>query len=317
MSLVRLLCILSAINVGKVHSDKELEDLCDLAVRALEELIDHQNYPIKAAEIATKARRSLGVGFIGLAHYLAKLGYDYDSQEAWDAVHSLSESFQYFLLKSSNEIAKEKGHCEYFGRTKYSDGILPIDTYKKDVDEICSQPLQHDWESLRKSILAHGLRHSTLSAQMPSESSSVVSNATNGIEPPRDYLSIKKSKKGPLKQVVPSYSSLKNNYTLLWDMKNNNGYVNVVAVMQKFFDQAISGNWSYNPENYPDNEVPVSVMAQDFLNTYKYGWKTSYYQNTYDNKTDEVKEEPENSKLDDILNELTNSEEEACESCSI
>ena len=311
------LCILSAINVGKVHSDKELEDLCDLAVRALEELIDHQNYPIKAAEIATKARRSLGVGFIGLAHYLAKLGYDYDSQEAWDAVHSLSESFQYFLLKSSNEIAKEKGHCEYFGRTKYSDGILPIDTYKKDVDEICSQPLQHDWESLRKSILAHGLRHSTLSAQMPSESSSVVSNATNGIEPPRDYLSIKKSKKGPLKQVVPSYSSLKNNYTLLWDMKNNNGYVNVVAVMQKFFDQAISGNWSYNPENYPDNEVPVSVMAQDFLNTYKYGWKTSYYQNTYDNKTDEVKEEPENSKLDDILNELTNSEEEACESCSI
>tara|TARA_Y100000592_G_scaffold23897_3_gene37288 strand:+ start:3321 stop:5624 length:2304 start_codon:yes stop_codon:yes gene_type:complete len=311
------LCILSAINVGKVHSDKELEDLCDLAVRALEELIDHQNYPIKAAEIATKARRSLGVGFIGLAHYLAKLGYDYDSQEAWDAVHSLSESFQYFLLKSSNEIAKEKGHCEYFGRTKYADGILPIDTYKKDVDEICSQPLQHDWESLRKSILAHGLRHSTLSAQMPSESSSVVSNATNGIEPPRDYLSIKKSKKGPLKQVVPSYSTLKNHYTLLWDMKNNNGYVNVVAVMQKFFDQAISGNWSYNPENYPDNEVPVSVMAQDFLNTYKYGWKTSYYQNTYDNKTDEVKEEPENSKLDDILNELTNSEEEACESCSI
>jgi ribonucleoside-diphosphate reductase alpha chain len=311
------LCILSAINVGKVHSDKELEDLCDLAVRALEELIDHQNYPIKAAEIATKARRSLGVGFIGLAHYLAKLGYDYDSQEAWDAVHSLSESFQYFLLKSSNEIAKEKGHCEYFGRTKYADGILPIDTYKKDVDEICSQPLQHDWESLRKSILAHGLRHSTLSAQMPSESSSVVSNATNGIEPPRDYLSVKKSKKGPLKQVVPSYSTLKNHYTLLWDMKNNNGYVNVVAVMQKFFDQAISGNWSYNPENYPDNEVPVSVMAQDFLNTYKYGWKTSYYQNTYDNKTDEVKEEPENSKLDDILNELTNSEEEACESCSI
>ena len=311
------LCILSAINVGKVHSDKELEDLCDLAVRALEELIDHQNYPIKAAEIATKARRSLGVGFIGLAHYLAKLGYDYDSQEAWDAVHSLSESFQYFLLKSSNEIAKEKGHCEYFGRTKYADGILPIDTYKKDVDEICSQPLQHDWESLRKSILAHGLRHSTLSAQMPSESSSVVSNATNGIEPPRDYLSVKKSKKGPLKQVVPSYSTLKNHYTLLWDMKNNNGYVNVVAVMQKFFDQAISGNWSYNPEDYPDNEVPVSVMAQDFLNTYKYGWKTSYYQNTYDNKTDEVKEEPENSKLDDILNELTNSEEEACESCSI
>ena len=311
------LCILSAINVGKVHSDKELEDLCDLAVRALEELIDHQNYPIKAAEIATKARRSLGVGFIGLAHYLAKLGYDYDSQEAWDAVHSLSESFQYFLLKSSNEIAKEKGHCEYFGRTKYADGILPIDTYKKDVDEICSQPLQHDWESLRKSILAHGLRHSTLSAQMPSESSSVVSNATNGIEPPRDYLSVKKSKKGPLKQIVPSYPTLKNNYTLLWEMPDNKGYINVVSVMQKFFDQAISGNWSYNPEHYPDNEVPVSEMANDLLTTYKYGWKTSYYQNTNDLKSDEVEDEDQKSKLDSLLQELEQTEEGECESCAV
>ena len=198
------LCILSAINVGKVRNDGELEELCDLAVRALEELIDYQEYPVKAAEVATKARRSLGVGFIGLAHYLAKLGYNYDSQEAWDAVHSLAESFQYYLLKASNQLAKEKGWCENFGRTKYSDGILPIDTYKKDVDEISEPKYQHDWESLRASILEHGLRHSTLSAQMPSESSSVVSNATNGIEPPRDYLSIKKSKKGPLKQVVPS-----------------------------------------------------------------------------------------------------------------
>lgn len=259
------LCILSAVNVGKVTTDKELEDLCDLSVRGLEELIDYQEYPVAAAERATKARRSLGVGFIGLAHYLAKLGYAYDSQEAWDAVHGLSESFQYYLLKSSNQIAKEKGWCESFGRTKYSDGLLPIDTYKKDVDEISSQELEHDWESLRASINEFGLRHSTLSAQMPSESSSVVSNATNGIEPPRDYLSIKKSKKGPLKQIVPQFNTLKNNYTLLWDMKSNRGYINVVAVMQKFFDQAISGNWSYNPEQYPDNEVPVSTMAQDFF----------------------------------------------------
>ena len=187
------LCILSAVNVGKIKSDEELEDLCELAVRGLEELIDYQEYPVAAAERATKARRSLGVGFIGLAHYLAKLGYQYDSQEAWDAVHGLSESFQYYLLKASNELAKEKGWCDDFGRTKYSDGILPIDTYKKDVDEISSINLAHDWESLRASILEHGLRHSTLSAQMPSESSSVVSNATNGIEPPRDYLSIKLS----------------------------------------------------------------------------------------------------------------------------
>jgi ribonucleoside-diphosphate reductase alpha chain len=208
-------CILSAINVGKVKSDEELEELCNLSIRSLEELIDYQNYPVKAAENFTKRRRSLGIGYIGLAHYLAKLGFNYDSQEAWDAVHSLSESFQYYLLKASNQLAKERGHCEYFGRTKYSDGILPIDTYKKDVDQISTVSLQHDWESLRVSILEHGLRHSTLSAQMPSESSSVVSNATNGIEPPRGYLSIKKSKKGPLKQIVPQYQSLKNNYTLL------------------------------------------------------------------------------------------------------
>ena len=308
------LCILSAVNVGKINSDKELEELCDLSVRGLEELIDYQRYPVKAAEVATKARRSLGVGFIGLAHYLAKLGFKYDSQESWDAVHGLAESFQYYLLKASNKIAQEKGHCDNFGRTKYADGILPIDTYKKDVDEICKDKLQHDWESLRASITTHGLRHSTLSAQMPSESSSVVSNATNGIEPPRDYLSIKKSKKGPLKQVVPSYGSLKNNYTLLWDMPDNTGYINIVAVMQKFFDQAISGNWSYNPENYPDNEVPVSVMANDFLTTYKYGWKTSYYQNTNDMKTDEVDDQ---SKLDNLLEELDNANEEECESCAI
>ena len=309
------LCILSAINVGKVNSDKELEELCDLAVRALEELIDYQDYPVVAAGRATKARRSLGVGFIGLAHYLAKLGFDYGSKDAWNAVHSLAESFQFYLLKSSNQIAKEKGWCEDFGRTKYSDGILPIDTYKKDVDEISNPKLQHDWESLRASILEHGLRHSTLSAQMPSESSSVVSNATNGIEPPRGYLSIKKSKKGPLKQVVPSYGSLKNNYTLLWDMPDNTGYINIVAVMQKFFDQGISGNWSYNPEHYPDNEVPVSVMAQDLLTTYKLGWKTSYYQNTNDMKTDEVEEDKPD--LQNLINELSNAKEEECESCAI
>ena len=309
------LCILSAINVGKVQSDKELEDLCDLSVRALEELIDYQEYPVKAAETATKARRSLGIGFIGLAHYLARLGFKYDSQEAWDAVHKLSESFQYYLIKASNNLAKEKGHCENFGRTKYSDGILPIDTYKKDVDEISNPKYQHDWEALRESILEHGLRHSTLSAQMPSESSSVVSNATNGIEPPRDYLSIKKSKKGPLKQVVPSYGSLKNNYTLLWDMPDNTGYINIVAVMQKFFDQAISGNWSYNPEHFDDSEVPVSVMAQDLLTTYKYGWKTSYYQNTNDMKSDEMEEEKPN--LEDLIKEINTKEEEECESCTI
>jgi len=306
------LCILSAINVGKINRLDELEDLCDLSVRGLEELIDYQGYPVKAAENSTKKRRSLGIGFIGLAHYLAKNNVHYDDSSAWELTHDLTEAFQYYLLKSSNQIAKEKGKCEYFDRTKYSQGILPIDTYKKEVDEIVLNNLKYDWESLRTSITTYGLRHSTLSAQMPSESSSIVSNATNGIEPPRDYLSVKKSKKGPLKQIVPSYGSLKNNYTLLWEMKNNDGYIKIISVMQKFFDQAISGNWSYNPENYPDNEVPVSVMANDFLTTYKYGWKTSYYQNTNDLKTDEVDVKESLNKLLDTIEQ-----EEDCESCKI
>jgi ribonucleoside-diphosphate reductase alpha chain len=270
------LCILSAINVGQINKRNELEELCDLAVRSLDEL-------------------------------------------AWRQVDKLTEAFQYYLLKSSNQVAKEKGACKYFNRTKYSDGILPIDTYKKDVDELVNnRKFTYDWEWLRKEIKESGLRHSTLSAQMPSESSSVVSNATNGIEPPRDYLSVKKSKKGPLKQVVPDYKRLKNNYTLLWDMKSNEGYINVVAVMQKYFDQAISGNWSYNPENYEDNQVPVSVMAQDLLTTYKLGWKTSYYQNTYDAKKDIDEPSHPVGFHDNVPEEKPVEEDpENCESCTI
>jgi ribonucleoside-diphosphate reductase alpha chain len=309
------LCILSAINIGKIKTNDDLEVLCDLAIRSLDELIDFQGYPVRAAELATRARRSLGVGYIGLAHFLAKHGYKYDDQNAWQLVHDLTEAFQYYLIKATVNLAKEKGACEYSHRTKYGQGILPIDTYKKDVDELVPNELKYDWEGLRAQVKQYGVRNSTLSAQMPSESSSVVSNATNGIEPPRGYLSVKKSKKGPLKQIVPQFHTLKNNYTLLWDMPSNRGYINIVAVMQKFFDQAISGNWSYNPENYPNNEVPVSVMAQDLLTTYKYGWKTSYYQNTYDIKTDEVEESK--TSVDDLINDILNSEEEDCESCKI
>ena len=309
------LCILSAVNVGKIRKLEEMEELCDLAVRGLDELIDFQRYPIKAAEIATKARRSLGIGFIGLAHYLAKHHADYASPEALQLVHDLTEHFQYYLIRATVNLAKEKGACEWSDRTKYSQGILPIDTYKKDVDGLVPNNLTLDWETLREDCFNYGVRNSTLSAQMPSESSSVVCNATNGIEPPRGYLSVKKSKKGPLKQIVPSYQTLKNDYTLLWDMKSNEGYINIVAVMQKFFDQAISGNWSYNPKNYPNNEVPVSVMVNDWLTTYKYGWKTSYYQNTYDMKNDEVEEEKPN--LESLLSELEQSEEGECESCAV
>ena len=310
------LCILSAINIGKIRDLDDLEVLCDLAVRSLDELIDFQQYPIAAAEIATKARRSLGIGYIGLAHYLAKHGTSYQDPEAWKMVHDLTEAFQYYLIRATVELAKEKGACEYSDRTKYGNGILPIDTYKKDVDEIVSDELHYDWEDLRAQVLKYGVRNSTLSAQMPSESSSVVSNATNGIEPPRALMSIKKSKKGVLKQIVPQYATLKNNYTLLWDMESNRGYIHIVAVMQKFFDQAISGNWSYNPTHYPNNEIPISVWANDLLTTYKYGWKTSYYQNTYDIKTDEV-EESNKSELDDLISQLQQAEEEDCESCKI
>ena len=305
------LCILSAINVGAIKLE-ELPELCQLSVRGLDELIDYQRYPVRAAEISTKARRSLGIGYIGLAHFLAKNKVKYGDVEAHKLVHELTESFQYNLLKASNKLAKEKGKCEWFDRTKYAEGKLPIDTYKKDVDEIAKPVYKENWDKLRKSIESFGLRHSTLSAQMPSESSSVVSNETNGIEPPRDYITIKKSKKGPLKQVVPSYQILQNFYTLLWDMQDNDGYIKVVSVMQKFFDQGISGNWSYNPENYENNEVPISEMATDLLKTYKYGWKTSYYQNTYDMKTDEVVEVK-----DEPLPVQEELDDEECDACAI
>ena len=308
------LCILSAINIGKINKIEEVDELCELTVRGLDALIDYQKYPVKAAETSTVNRRSLGIGYIGLAHYLAKNGVGYDSPQAFKMVHELTERFQFALLTASNRLAMEKGPCGYFGKTKYADDILPIDTYKKEVDEIVPNDLLCDWDYLRKRISEYGLRHSTLSAQMPSESSSVVSNATNGIEPPRDYLSIKKSKKGPLKQIVPSYTTLKSHYTLLWDMPNNDGYIKIVSIMQKFFDQAISGNWAYNPENYPDNEVPVSVMAGDLLTTYKYGWKTSYYQNTYDAKKDS---DESLTDVDALINNILTTEEEDCESCKI
>ena len=316
------LCILSAINLGMIRDKNDLEDLCDLSVRALEEIIDYQEYPVEAAKKSTLARRSLGIGYIGLAHYLAKNKVKYSDKEAWKLVDEITEAFQYYLLKASNTLAKERGACEYFDKTKYSDGILPIDSYKKDVDDIVKRKLSYDWTSLRNDIKSSGLRHSTLSAQMPSESSSVVSNATNGVEPPRDFLSIKKSKKGTLKQIVPDYNRLKNFYTLLWDMQGNEGYINTVSVMQKYFDQAISGNWSYNPEQYTDGEVPVSVMANDLLTTYKLGWKTSYYQNTYDAKQD-VEEPVHPVGWHDDVKETSEIKipadmpEEECEACTI
>ena len=315
------LCILSAINVGKLRRLDDLENLCDIAVRALDELIDYQGYPVKCAERATKARRSLGVGYIGLAHYLAKHHAKYQDGTSLSLVHELTEAFQYYLIKASCNLAKEKGACDDFIETKYYKGLLPIDHYKKELDDLVTPEYKMDWDTLREDVKEYGLRNSTLSAQMPSESSSVVCNATNGVEPPRDFLSIKKSKKGTLKQIVPQYTTLKNDYTLLWDMENMNGYLNIMAVIQKFFDQAISTNTSYNPQHYENREVPATVLIGDILRSYSLGIKTLYYQNTYDGKGDEEVEvndiHAEPSQVGGLEAQDLLELDEECDSCSI
>ena len=276
------LCTLSAFNLGKIKSLDELEELADLAVRALDNLLDYQDYPVPAAFTATMGRRTLGIGVINFAYYLAKNGVKYSDHSANNLIHKTFEAIQFYLMKASNELAKEKGACPKFNETTYSQGIMPIDTYKKEVDKICDEPLHLDWDGLRKSVVEHGLRNSTLSALMPSETSSQISNATNGIEPPRGHISIKSSKDGVLKQVVPEYERLKDQYELLWDIPSNDGYLQLCAIMQKFVDQTISANTSYDPSNYEGNKVPMKLLLKDLLTTYKLGIKTLYYHNTRD-----------------------------------
>ncbi len=284
------LCTLSAFNLGAISDLSELEELADIAVRALDSLLDYQGYPVKAAKKATLSRRALGVGVINYAYYLAKNGVRYTDGSAMSLTHKTFEAIQYYLLKASNKLAMEVGACDAFSETKYSKGILPIDTYKKDVDEVCNEPLHLDWEELRASILAHGLRNSTLTALMPSETSSQISNATNGIEPPRGLISVKASKDGVMKQVVPEIETLADSYELLWDMNSNHGYIKLVAVMQKFVDQAISANTNYDPAKYPGSKVPMKELLRDLLTAYKYGLKTLYYHNTRDGASDEQNE---------------------------
>lgn len=227
------LCTLSALNLGTITDLAELEPLADLAVRALDNLLDYQDYPIKAAQISSMNRRTLGIGVINFANYLAKNGMKYSDGSANNLTHKTFEAIQFYLLKASMNLAKEKGACPLFNETTYAQGILPIDTYKRDLDKICSEPLHLDWEALRSDIKEYGLRNSTLSALMPSETSSQISNATNGIEPPRGLISVKASKDGQLKQVVPDFDTLKNNYELLWQMPSNEGYLQLVGIMQK------------------------------------------------------------------------------------
>lgn len=284
------LCTLSAFNLGAIESLDDLEELATLAVRALDALLDYQDYPIKAAYRGAMGRRTLGIGVINYAYYLAKNGVRYSDGSANSLTHKTFEAIQYYLLKASNRLAQEQGACPWFNETTYSQGILPIDTYKKDLDVICNEPLHYDWETLRKEIKETGLRNSTLSALMPSETSSQISNATNGIEPPRGHISIKASKDGILRQVVPEYERLKNEYELLWEMPNNDGYLQLVGLMQKFIDQSISANTNYDPSRFPAGKVPMKQLLKDLLTTYKFGVKTLYYQNTRDG-ADDVQED--------------------------
>ena len=281
------LCTLSAFNLGAIKNLEELEDLSDLVIRALDALLDYQDYPIPAARISTMNRRTLGVGVINYAYYLAKNGVRYSDGSANDLTHKTFEAIQYYLLKASNNLAKEKGQCPLFNETKYAKGILPIDTYKNKVDALTSEKLHLDWEQLREDIVKFGLRNSTVTALMPSETSSQISNATNGIEPPRGFVSVKASKDGILKQVVPEYENLKDKYELLWNIPDNNGYLSLVAIMQKFVDQAISANTNYDPSSYESGKVPMKKLLADLLTAYSYGVKTLYYHNTRDGAKDE------------------------------
>lgn len=281
------LCTLSAFNLGAIKDLSELEEMAELAVRALDSLLDYQDYPIAAARNATMKRRTLGIGVINYAYYLAKHGVKYSDGSANALTHRTFEAIQYYLLKASNKLAREFGACPAFNETTYAQGLLPIDTYKKDIDSICNEPLHLDWETLRKDIVEHGLRNSTLSSLMPSETSSQISNATNGIEPPRGLVSVKQSKDGILKQVVPDYENLKDQYELLWTMPGNEGYLHLVGIMQKFVDQAISANTNYDPQRFEGGRVPMRQLLKDLLTAYKFGLKTLYYQNTRDGAEDD------------------------------
>ncbi|MGO2182308.1 MAG: class 1a ribonucleoside-diphosphate reductase subunit alpha [Pseudoalteromonas nigrifaciens] len=287
------LCTLSAFNLGAIESLDELEELAELAVRALDNLLDFQDYPVPAAKNATMGRRTLGIGVINYAYYLAKNGKRYSDGSANALTHKTFEAIQYYLMKASNELAKERGACPKFNETTYSQGIMPTDTYKRDLDKICDEPLHLDWDALRASIKEHGMRNSTVSALMPSETSSQISNATNGIEPPRGHISVKASKDGILKQVVPEYERLKDNYELLWDIPSNDGYLQLVGIMQKFIDQSISANTNYDPGKFECGRVPMKVLLKDLLSAYKLGVKTLYYHNTRDGASDAQEDTPD------------------------
>ena len=300
------LCTLSAINWGLIDSPKDFEKYCTLSVRALDNLLDYQEYPIKAAEKATMNRRPLGIGIINLAYFLAKRGLKYNEQ-AHEIIDEYAEAWSYYLIKASMELSEEKGACWLSDETKYASGKLPNDTYKGAVDNLVKRKSTLPWDTLRSALVEHGIRNSTLMALMPAETSAQISNSTNGIEPPRALVSYKQSKDGVMAQVVPGYHHLKNKYDLLWDQKSPEGYLKICAILQKYIDQGISVNTSYNPEHFEDNKVPMSLMIKDLVMSYQFGLKQLYYFNTHD-QSDDMKEEP--LALSDI-------DDEDCESCKI
>ena len=313
------LCTLSAINWGIIDDTKDFEKYCTLTVRALDNLLDYQEYPIKAAEIATMNRRPLGVGIINLAYFLAKRGLKYDD-EALDIIDEYAEAWSYHLIKASAELAEEKGSCLLSDQTKYASGKLTIDTYKGAVDNLTKRKSTMDWDSLRNALKEHGIRNSTLMALMPAETSAQISNSTNGIEPPRALVSYKQSKDGVMAQVVPGYHHLKNKYDLLWDQKSPDGYLKICAILQKYVDQGISVNTSYNPEHFEDHKVPMSLMIRDLVTSYQYGLKQLYYFNTFDGSKDVKDELP--SAVDDAANIMSAYDKYAdldddCDSCKI
>ncbi len=304
------LCTLSAINWGVIKDFKQMERVCNLAVRGLDALLDYQSYPVLAAQLSTMKRRPLGIGIINFAYWLAKNDSTYQDPNL-ELVDEWAEAWSYFLIKASADLAVEKGECPGTVETKYGRGITPNQTYKQEVDELVKHKERQDWKGLREQLKATGIRNSTLMALMPAETSAQISNSTNGIEPPRSYISVKQSKHGVLKQVVPGYPRLKNKYDLLWDQKSPEGYLKIMAVLQKYIDQGISVNTSYNPEHYDDEKVPMSVLIKDIITFYKYGGKQLYYNNTNDGQGELDTEQ----KLEAL--QLTEVEEDDCESCKI
>jgi len=306
------LCTLSAVNWGVIKDFEEMNKVCKLAVRGLDELLDYQQYPVLAAELSTMKRRPLGIGIINFAYWMVKNDMTYQEPNL-ELIDEWAEAWSYSLIKASNKLAMEKGKCPGTNETKYGLGITPNQTYKKDVDELVKHKERQNWKELRKNLKEHGIRNSTLMALMPAETSAQISNSTNGIEPPRGYISIKQSKHGVLKQVVPGFPYYKNKYDLLWDQKSPQGYLKIMAVLQKYIDQGISVNTSYNPEHYEDEKVPMSVLIQDLLMFYKYGGKQLYYNNTFDGQGEiDINKD---DKLPDL--EAGELDDEDCESCKI